>query len=666
MNKENEISCNCNEEEENSLRKIIIAGILFILGLVINNIPLDFITSKIQFLGKDADATRIISGTIFLLAYLLCGKTVVISAIRNLVKGHIFDEKFLMTVASLGAVFVGEFPEAVGVMLFYQIGEFFQDYAVDKSRDSINALMNIKPNKATVIRDGNNVEVNADDVKIGEIVIVKPGERIPVDGIITTGKTFIDNSAITGESVPLEVFKGNEVFSGGINTNAVIEIQTTKIAQDSAATRILKLVEESSVKKTKSERFITRFAKIYTPVVCILALCVAIIPPITLQFVSPALFNKYGWNTWIYRALIFLVVSCPCAIVISIPLSFFGGIGANSKQGILVKGSNALENLAKIKTAVFDKTGTLTKGVFVVTDVHTTKPEKIPEDELIAIAAHAETYSNHPAAKSIKSAHHGQCCSIANITNAQEISGGGIKVNLDGKIILAGNEWLMNTQNVIGFSKYNKNDIGTIVHVAIDGEYVGHIVISDETKQDSKKAIENLHKIGVNKIVMLTGDIQFTAESTAKELGIDTYYSNLLPENKVEKLETLLAELGTGKNKRGTLSFTGDGINDAPVLARADVGIAMGGLGSDVAIESADVVIMNDEPSKIADAIKISKKTINIVKQNMYFSLITKFAIMILGTLGIANMWLAVFGDTGVALLAVLNAMRTLKTDKLK
>lgn len=655
--------CHVHEEGEGhggemSLRNIIIVAVLFVAGLAVEHIPVDFLNVQLHFYGTHTDFSRLLSGVLYLIAYIICGKNVVIGAIRNLFKGKILDEQFLMTIASLGAVLVGEFPEAVAVMLFYQVGEFFQDYAVDKSRGSIEALMNIRPDTADVLRNGETVTVNANDVKVGEIVIVKPGERIPTDGIVTRGKSFIDNSALTGESVPLEVFEGNEVFSGAINTSALLEIKVSRIADDSAATRILRLVEESAEKKAKSERFITRFSQLYTPIVCVLAAATAFIPPLVLKYAAPALFAQYGWNVWIYRALIFLVVSCPCAIVISVPLSFFSGIGAGSRRGILVKGSGALETLAKVKTAVFDKTGTLTKGVFVVTDVHCLHPETLPEDELVAIAAHAEMYSNHPAAQSLKAAHHGECCSLAKISDAQEISGEGIKVSLDGKTVLAGNERLMKNQNVRGYEICEKGDRGTVVHVAVDGEYAGHIIISDRTKADAAQAVESLHKLGVSKIVMLTGDNQTTAESVAAETGVDEFYAQLLPQDKVRKVEQLLLELVEG-NGKGTLAFAGDGINDAPVLARADVGIAMGGLGADAAIESADVVIMDDAPSKIAEAIRISRRTLAIVKQNIAVSLAVKAVIMILGAAGLGNMWLAVFGDTGVAVLAILNAMRT-------
>lgn len=656
--------CHVNEEreehgEELSFGKIAVAAALFAAGLAAEHIPIDFLNTQLNFYGSRTDIARLLSGILYLFAYLVCGKTVVVGAVRNLLKGKVLDEQFLMTIASLGAVFVGAFPEAVAVMLLYQVGEFFQDYAVDKSRGSIEALMNIRPDTADVLRNGETVTVDADDVKIGETVIVKPGERIPTDGIVIRGKSFIDNSALTGESVPLEVFEGNEVFSGAINTTALLEIQVSRTADESAATRILRLVEESAEKKAKSERFITRFSKIYTPVVCALAAATALIPPLVLKFAAPALFAQYGWNVWIYRALIFLVTSCPCAIVISVPLSFFSGIGAGSRRGILVKGSGALETLAKVKTAVFDKTGTLTKGVFVVTDVHCLHPETLPEDELVAIAAHAELYSNHPAAQSLKAAHHGECCSRAKISDAEEISGEGIKVSLDGKTVLAGNERLMKNRNVRGYEICRKDDRGTVVHVAVDGEYAGHIVISDRTKSDAAQAVASLHKLGVSKIVMLTGDNRTAAESVAAETGVDEFYAQLLPQDKVRKVEQLLSELDDGKKKKGTLAFAGDGINDAPVLARADVGIAMGGLGTDAAIESADVVIMDDAPSKIAEAIRISRRTLAIARQNIVVSLAVKAAIMILGATGIGNMWLAVFGDTGVAVLAVLNAMRT-------
>lgn len=653
---ENQIKCSCcheeEEEEEHSLKKIIIAAVVFAIALFLKHlVNFENLFPNVKNIASYQNYAYIL---LCLTAYLLVGKDVVIGAVKNILKGKVFDEQFLMTLASLGAVFIGEVGEAVAVVLFYQIGEYFEDYAVDKSKDSIDSLMEICPDTANVIRDGKTVEISAEEVAVGDIVIVKPGERIPVDGVVIEGKSFIDTSALTGESVPREVFEGNEVFSGAINKNALITIKTLRPASESSASRVIRLVSESSEKKTKTERFITRFSKIYTPVVCVAALLVGVIPPVITKVAT----GNWTWSVWIYRALEFLVVSCPCAIVISVPLSFFGGIGNASRKGILVKGSAAIEGLSKAKTAVFDKTGTLTKGVFVVSDVHLAQGCDIPADELIAIAAHAETYSNHPAAISLKKAHHGECCSLAKITNAQEISGQGIKVNLNGKVVLAGNQRLMEEQNVQGFAKCSKPDYGTIVHVAQDGKYCGHIIISDETKSDSASAIQNLKNAGVQKVVMLTGDTKESAEKTAKELGITDVYSQLLPGDKVSKVEELIASMKNNGRKRGTLLFAGDGINDAPVLARADVGIAMGGMGADAAIESADVVIMNDSIAKIADGIKISRKTKRIVYENIVASLGTKVAIMVLSALGITNMWLAVFGDVGICILAILNTMR--------
>lgn len=624
-----------------SLKTLIFSTVLFFISIVTEHL-------KIDFAFQGVSVTKIASTALCFFVYILCGKNVILSAIKNIFHGAIFDEKFLMSLASICAIFVGEVSEAVAVMLFYQIGEFFQDYAVDKSRSSIKSLMNICPDTANVLKNGEVIKIDAKDVKVGDTVIVMAGERVPLDGIVTKGKTFLDNSSLTGESVPVEVFEGNEVFSGAVNQGGVIEVKATKIATDSSACRILKLVEESAEKKSKTENFITRFSKIYTPIVCCLALTVAFVPPIIL---------RGNFHEWLYRALILLVVSCPCAIVVSVPLSFFGGIGSASKKGILVKGSTYLESLSKMKTAVFDKTGTLTKGVFVVRDVHLTS-DKTTEDELIAVAAHAEIYSNHPVAKSLKTAHHAECCSLLNITDSTEISGEGIKVCVNGKTILAGNEKLMISQNVKNYSQCKKDDTGTIVHVAIDGDYAGHILISDVTKDDAKLAIDDLHALGVKKIVMLTGDNETVAEKVSSSLGIDEFYAKLLPEDKVKKVEELMA---VEKTPTRPLAFVGDGINDSPVLKRADIGIAMGALGSDAAIEAADVVIMTDEPSKIAVAIKTARKTLRIVKQNIAFSLIVKFSIMILGGFGIANMWMAVFGDTGVSLLAVINAMRAMR-----
>lgn len=639
-----------HEENEISLARIITAGILLVAAEILEHIKLsDFIKN---FYLIDTYQQYIFTG-ICLAAYLLVGYGVVKSAVKNILRGEFFDEKFLMSVASLGAVCIGQLPEAVAIMLFYQIGERFEDYAVDKSEKSINALMEIRPDTANVIRGGKEISVKAEEVQPGETIVVKPGERIPVDGIITKGSSFLDNSAITGESVPVEITQGAEVFSGAINKNSAIEIRTVRLSEDSAASRIIKMVEFSSKKKTKTERFITRFSRIYTPAVCILALSVAIIPSITIGLSK----GEWQWSKWVYRAISFLVVSCPCAIVISVPLTFFGGIGAASRNGILMKGSSSVEALSRIRTAVFDKTGTLTKGIFAVSEI-CPADASISKDALIALAAHAEAKSNHPVAKSLGAAHSGECCKRQNLSDAEEIAGQGIKVNLNGNIILAGNETLLKENKVLNFdSGAAKEKAGTIIHIAENGKYLGFIVISDQIKDDAKIAVKNLKKTGVSKIVMLTGDSGKAAEKAASQLGITEVFSELLPQDKVSKIEILLDEL---KNSNGKVAFAGDGINDAPVLARADVGIAMGALGSDAAIESADVVIMTDEPSKVADSIKISKKTMSIVRQNIVFSIGIKVLIMLASGIGIGSMWLAVFGDVGVSFLAVLNSMRAL------
>lgn len=639
-----------HEENEISLARIITAGILLVAAEILEHIKLsDFIKN---FYLIDTYQQYIFTG-ICLAAYLLVGYGVVKSAVKNILRGDFFDEKFLMSVASLGAVCIGQLPEAVAIMLFYQIGERFEDYAVDKSEKSINALMEIRPDTANVIRGGKEITVKAEEVQPGETIVVKPGERIPVDGIITKGSSFLDNSAITGESVPVEITEGAEVFSGAINKNSAIEIRTVRLSEDSAASRIIKMVEFSSQKKTKTERFITRFSRIYTPAVCILALSVAIIPSITIGLSK----GEWQWSEWVYRAISFLVVSCPCAIVISVPLTFFGGIGAASRNGILMKGSSSVEALSRIRTAVFDKTGTLTKGIFAVSEI-CPADASISKDALIALAAHAEAKSNHPVAKSLGAAHSGECCKRQNLSDAEEIAGQGIKVNLNGNIVLAGNETLLKENKVLNFdARTAKEKAGTIIHIAENGKYLGFIVISDQIKDDAKTAVKNLKKTGVSKIVMLTGDSGKAAEKAASQIGITEVFSELLPQDKVSKIEILLEEL---KNSNGKVAFAGDGINDAPVLARADVGIAMGALGSDAAIESADVVIMTDEPSKVADSIKISKKTMSIVRQNIVFSIGIKVLIMLASGIGIGSMWLAVFGDVGVSFLAVLNSMRAL------
>lgn len=639
-----------HEENEISLARIITAGILLVAAEILEHIKLsDFIKN---FYLIDTYQQYIFTG-ICLAAYLLVGYGVVKSAVKNILRGEFFDEKFLMSVASLGAVCIGQLPEAVAIMLFYQIGERFEDYAVDKSEKSINALMEIRPDTANVIRGGKEITVKAEEVQPGETIVVKPGEKIPVDGIITKGSSFLDNSAITGESVPVEITEGAEVFSGAINKNSAIEIRTVRLSEDSAASRIIKMVEFSSQKKTKTERFITRFSRIYTPAVCILALSVAIIPSITIGLSK----GEWQWSEWVYRAISFLVVSCPCAIVISVPLTFFGGIGAASRNGILMKGSSSVEALSRIRTAVFDKTGTLTKGIFAVSEI-CPADASISKDALLALAAHAEAKSNHPVAKSLGAAHSGECCKRQNLSDAEEIAGQGIKVNLNGNIVLAGNETLLKENKVLNFDAgAAKEKAGTIIHIAENGKYLGFIVISDQIKDDAKIAVKNLKKTGVSKIVMLTGDSGKAAEKAASQLGITEVFSELLPQDKISKIEILLEEL---KNSNGKVAFAGDGINDAPVLARADVGIAMGALGSDAAIESADVVIMTDEPSKVADSIKISKKTMSIVRQNIVFSIGIKVLIMLASGIGIGSMWLAVFGDVGVSFLAVLNSMRAL------
>lgn len=660
--------CHCHDEheEETPLKKILFSFVIFAAALLIEHLPIFAADSPLMLsLSKNfsysGDFPRLIYGILYLAAFLICGRDVVKGAIRSIHKGNVFGEQFLMTVASVGAIFVGEYAEAVAVMLFYNLGEFVQDYAVDRSRDSISALMDIRPDTATVIRDGKEIVVSPEEVEIGEIIEVKPGERVPLDGTIIEGKSFADTSALTGESVPREVSVDSEVLAGFVNQSGLLKIRVTKSYGESAVTRILNLTQEASEVKAKSEKFIARFARVYTPIVCIAALAVAVLPPLALQFFAPEVFEKYGWSVWIYRALTFLVVSCPCALVISVPLAFFCGIGAASSSGVLIKGSNFVEVLSKAKIAVFDKTGTLTKGIFDVAQVNPVNG--FTNDTLLAIATHAESYSNHPISKSLKKAHHCVLCDALKILEPEEISGFGIRAVVEGKIVLAGNSKLMKEKNVSGFEE-NTNDrklVGTIVHVAVDGVYAGNIVISDQEKDDSRTAIQNLKKLGIKKTVMLTGDTQATAQVVAENLGIDEVYADLLPENKVQKVEDLMNQSGSKNAGKSPLIFVGDGINDSPVLARADAGIAMGALGSDAAIEAADVVIMDDKPSRLIDAIKISRRTMNAVWQNIYVSIGVKVAIMILGAVGIGNMWLAVFGDVGVCLLAVANSSRVLK-----
>jgi len=584
---------------------------------------------------------------LYLASYVLVGGEVVLGALRNIRRGQVFDENFLMSIATIGAFAIGEYPEGVAVMLFYQIGELFQDLAVNRSRKSISALMDIRPDFANLKINDDIKKVEPEEVKIGDIIIVKPGEKVPLDGRIIEGNSMVDTAALTGESVPREVNVGDNILSGVINKNGLLTIEVEKEFGDSTVAKILDLVQNASSKKAPTENFITKFARYYTPAVVFSALALAIIPPLVIE---GAIFSD-----WIYRALAFLVVSCPCALVVSIPLGFFGGIGGASKNGILVKGGNYLEALNDVEIVVFDKTGTLTKGIFKVTEI---KPENnISEDELIAYAAFAENYSNHPIATSILRAY-GTEMDTDKIKNHEEISGHGVKVVVEGQEVLVGNYKLMNKENI----SYNEVEtIGTVVHVAVDKKYAGYIVISDEVKDDSLKAIKALKAIGVKKTVMLTGDNKTVGTKIAKELGLDEVYAELLPDQKVEKLELLYKQ----KSAKGKIVFVGDGINDAPVLARADIGIAMGGVGSDAAIEAADVVIMTDEPSKIASAIKIAKKTRNIVMQNIVFALGVKLIILVFVAFGMGTMWEAVFGDVGVALIAVLNAMRAMKVENI-
>lgn len=582
----------------------------------------------------------------FIISYIIVGGDVVKRAVKNIFKGQVFDENFLMSIATIGAFFIGEYPEGVAVMLFYQVGELFQSYAVGKSRKSIASLMDIRPDYANVKKGDELVKVDPDEVQIGDIIVIKAGEKIPLDGKVIEGSSMIDTSALTGESVPREVEVGSDILSGCININGVITAEVTKEFGESTVSKILDLVENASSKKSNSEQFITKFARYYTPVVVIIAVFLAIIPPLVIDGAT--------FSDWIYRALAFLVVSCPCALVISIPLSFFGGIGGASKKGVLVKGSNYLEALAETEIVVFDKTGTLTKGVFNVQEIH---PEGVSKEELLELTAHAESYSNHPISLSLKRAYSKEIDN-GRISDVEEISGHGVIATVDGKKVMAGNIKLMKMMDI----PYFKGElIGTIVHVAVNNKYIGYIVIADEVKEDSAQAIKELKVANIKQTVMLTGDNKSIGSKVAKELGLDKVYAELLPADKVEKLEELFSQ----KSKKGKLAFVGDGINDAPVLARADIGIAMGGLGSDAAIEASDVVIMTDEPSKIATTMKISKKTLKIAHQNIVFAIGIKIIVLILSAFGITTMWAAIFADVGVTIIAVLNAFRALNVKNL-
>ena len=609
------------------LTKIIIAAVIFVAGLLV---------------PKDPEWLSIV---LFLAAYVVVGYEIIFKAVKNITHGEVFDENFLMTIATVGALIAGEYPEGVAVMLFYQVGELFQSYAVSKSRKSIAGLMDIRPDYANVKRgDGSLERVDPYDVNIGDIIVVQPGEKIPLDGIIIEGNSMVDTKALTGESVPREVSVGGEALSGCINVSGVLTIEVQKEFGESTVSKILDLVENASSKKSNSENFITKFARIYTPVVVGAAVLLAVIPSLITG----------EWSVWTLRALTFLVVSCPCALVVSIPLSFFGGIGGASRSGILVKGSNYLEALAKTEMGVFDKTGTLTKGVFKVQEIH---PIEVSADELLELTAYAESYSNHPISLSLKTAY-GKEIDKSKVTDTEDIAGHGISVTVFGKKVFAGNTRLMKK---IGVDYCKDEIIGTVVHVAIDSKYAGYIVIADEVKEDSAEAIRRLKAMGIKQTVMLTGDSNAVGQKVGRELGVDKIYTELLPGDKVDKLEELLA----AKSAKGKLAFVGDGINDAPVLARSDIGIAMGGLGSDAAIEAADIVIMTDEPSKIASAIRISKKTLGIATQNTWLALGIKAVVLVLSALGITDMWMAVFADVGVTVLAVLNSFRALNTKKL-
>ena len=615
-----------NKKQKKMLIRIIIAAVLIV---VFSLLPAE---GYLRFV-------------LFMIPYLVIGYDILKKAFKGILNKQVFDENFLMAVATVGAILLGDYSEGVAVMLFYQIGELFQSYAVGKSRRNISELMDIRPDYANIEKDGTLEQVDPDEVEIGTIIVVQPGEKVPIDGVITEGTSTLNTSALTGESLPRDAKAGDEVISGCINMTGLLRIRTTKEFGESTVSKILELVENSSSRKSRSENFISKFAKYYTPAVCYGALALAFIPPIVLLIMGkPAM-----WGDWIYRALTFLVISCPCALVISIPLSFFAGIGGASNQGILVKGSNYLETLAQTKYVVFDKTGTMTQGVFEVSGIH---HNKMPDEKLLEYAALAECSSSHPISKSLQKAY-GKPIDRNRVTDIEEISGNGVIAKVDGISVAAGNTKLMNR---LGIAYQDCHHVGTVVHMAIDGKYAGHILISDIIKPHAKEAIAELKKAGISKTVMLTGDSKRVADQVAGELGIQEVYSELLPADKVSRVEELLNQ----KSEKDKLAFVGDGINDAPVLSRADIGIAMGALGSDAAIEAADIVLMDDDPLKISKAIKIARKCIRIVYENIYFAIGIKILCLILGALGIANMWVAIFADVGVMILAVLNAIRTL------
>ena len=627
-----------SKKQKKMLVRIIAAAVLLI---VLNFIP----------------ATGIVRFILYLVPYLVIGYDILLKALKGIKNRQVFDENFLMAVATVGAIALalydrsGDYTEAVAVMLFYQVGEWFQSYAVGKSRRNISELMDIRPDYANVERDGRLEKVDPDEVEIGSMIVVQPGEKVPIDGIIIEGSSSLNTSALTGESLPRDAKAGDEIISGCINMTGVLKIRTTKEFGESTVSRILDLVENASSRKSKSEDFISKFARVYTPAVCYAALALAFLPPLVRMF---ALGLPADWGTWIYRALTFLVISCPCALVISIPLSFFAGIGGASNAGVLVKGSNYLETLSQTKIVVFDKTGTLTQGVFEVNGIH---HNKLEDEKLIEYAALAESASSHPISRSLQKAY-GKEIDRSRVTDIKEISGGGVIARVDGTEVAAGNDKLMNQ---LGIPYINCHSVGTIIHMAVNGTYAGHIVISDVVKPHSKEAVQALKAAGVRQTVMLTGDARKVADQVASELGLDSVYSELLPEDKVNKVEELLKN----KPENAKLAFVGDGINDAPVLGRADIGIAMGAMGSDAAIEAADVVLMDDDPLKIAKAIRISRKCLRIVYQNIIFAIGIKLICLVLGALGIANMWLAIFADVGVMIIAVLNAIRALFVKKL-
>lgn len=631
------------KKQKKVLIRIIVSAVLLV-AMAVTFTVLD--KSGMVNLENPSVMWRCIEIVAYLIPYLIIGYDILKKAFLGIIHGEVFDENFLMAIATVGAMVLGEYKEASAVMLFYQVGELFQSYAVGKSRKNITALMDIRPDYANIEKDGKLEQVDPDDVQIGTVIVVQPGEKVPIDGKVVEGSSSLNTSALTGESVPREVHVGDEIISGCVNLNGLIKIETTKEFGESTVSKILDLVENSSMKKSRSENFITRFAKYYTPAVCIAALALAVLPPL----VNIVMGNPAAWSKWIIRALTTLVISCPCALVISIPLSFFGGIGGASAKGILVKGSNYLEALSYTKYVVCDKTGTLTKGVFQVTEIHPVSG--MTEADLLEKAAFVESYSNHPISKSLKEAY-GREIDNNRVTDAREISGHGVSAVVDGHEVAAGNVKLMKKMNIEAAVPAS---VGTEIHVAVDGKYAGYILISDVVKPNAKEAISGLKAAGVEKVVMLTGDARKVADAVGRELGVDEVRSELLPGDKVDEVEKLIA----AKGEKEKLAFVGDGINDAPVLSRADIGIAMGALGSDAAIEAADIVLMDDDPAKIATAMKISKKTLRIVHQNIVFALVIKFACLALGAVGFVNMWWAIFADVGVMILAVLNATRAL------